>query len=116
MPYAPKLRHLFKILFRVRDKNAAEGLFFEGTYLAERGEEDAAREAFRHAMRLDPDFGGAAWNYAALTEKKLGACAETVAAWREFIAAAQRDGRQREATVLKVAAHLAALEAQLKRN
>lgn len=113
MPYVPKLKILFAIMLRRTDARAAEGLFYEGTWLSEQGDHAGARMAFRHAMLLDRGFGGAAWNHAALTEKLTGASAETLEAWREYVAAAANDPRQRRDTVSKAQAHVAQLEAAL---
>ncbi len=113
MPYKPRLRHLFLILFRRRDPGAAEGLFYEGTYLAERGEEKDARMAFRHSALLDGRFAGARYNYAALTEKLLGAHAETVEAWEDYARVAFDDPRQRRETIFRVQEHVGVLRARI---
>lgn len=113
MPYKPKMRHLFLILFRRRDPAAAEGLFYEGTFLAERGEEEDARMAFRHSALLDPRFAGARYNYAALTEKTLGAAKETIEAWEDYARVALGDPRQRRETILRVQEHVGVLRARM---
>lgn len=110
MPYVPKFPHLFKILFRMTDRNAAEGLYFEGTWHHDNGDDESALLAFAHARLLDRNFGGAFYNYAALTEKSKGNCPETIKAWRDYLKAAANDSRQTQATVDKVRAHLEALE------
>ena len=110
MPYEPKLRHLFKILFRVRDVQAAEGLYFEGTYLNDQGDTKGAREAFDHARRIDRQFAGAHYNYAALTERMKGSGREALAAWKDYLKAAETDRRQARATVEAVRKHVEELE------
>jgi len=108
--YVPKFRHLVKILFRVRDPQAAEGLFYEGTWLAEQELDKEAHLAFAHARLRDPDFGGAFYNYAALTEKMEGNSPKTIRAWEEYVAVASRDARQDRETVAKVEKHVAELK------
>jgi hypothetical protein len=110
MPYIPKLLHLAKMLLRIRDERAAEGLWFEGLWLSERGDDQSARQAFLHSCLLDRRFGGAYYNYAALTEKLLGRGApETRTAWENYIRVAEKDPRQPRATIEKVRGHLAEL-------
>lgn len=106
MPYVPKLRHLAKIFLRIRDAKAAEGLWFEGLWLSEHGDDEGARQAFLHACLLDGQFGGAFYNYAALTEKLQGASPETIKAWNRYLKVAETDRRQARATVEKVAKHV----------
>ncbi len=113
MPYVPKLRHLVKMVFRRRDRRAAEGLWYEGTWLSDCGDDEGARLAFSHARMLDPSFGGAFYNYAALTEKLKGKCPETLRAWEEYLAVAEEDTRQPRSTVGKVREHLEELHQEL---
>lgn len=110
MPYVPKFKHLFKILFRQRDVKAAEGLWFEGTWLNDQGDPTSARLAFNHSRLLDREFGGAYYNYAALTEKLCGKSAETVQAWKDYLAVAVKDKRQSPQTIEKVRGHVRDLE------
>lgn len=111
MPYVPRFRHLVKILFRLRDTEAAEGLWLEGTWLHDQGDLKGARDAFHHARLLDPNFAGAFYNYAALTERFSGSSADTIAAWKAYLTAAEKDHRQTRTMVEKVRAHVAELEA-----
>jgi tetratricopeptide (TPR) repeat protein len=110
MPYIPKFRHLAKIVLRLRDEQAAEGLWFEGLWLSERGDDEGARQAFLHACLLDGKFGGAYYNYAALTEKTRGKCPETIKAWKRYLKVAAKDPRQHREVISKVAIHLKDLE------
>ncbi len=110
MPFVPKVSHLFKILFKRQDPKIAEELWFKGSLLADEGDEEGARLAFRYACLFDKNFGGAYWNYAALTEKKLGNCKETRDAWKAYITAAENDSRQARDNINKVRHHLADLE------
>jgi hypothetical protein len=105
MAYIPKFRHLAKILFRLRDPRAAEGLWLEGTWLHENGDDEGARMAFHHARLLDRDFAGAHYNFAALTEKKSGKSKVTLRAWRDYLRACEVDKRQAPETVAKVQRH-----------
>jgi hypothetical protein len=114
MPYVPKFKHLFKILFRRRDPAAAEGLYFEGTWLHDTGDEQGARMAFNHARLLDPAFGGAWYNYAALTEKLTGAGKETIKAWEAYVLSAEKDPRQNRETIEKVRQHIRELRGKGK--
>lgn len=116
MPYVPKFRHLFRILFRRRDARAAEGLWFEGTWLSEQGEDKDARMAFRHSALLDPEFAGARYNYAALTEKLEGPGTEALAAWEAYLEIAPTDPRQHRETVEKVRDHVRELRRKLGRE
>ena len=113
MAYVPKFKHLFMMLFRVQDPRVAEGLFLEGTWHHDQGDDESARMAFSHARALDRHFGGAFYSYAALTEKKHGATRETLAAWRAYVAAAENDPRQARPIVDRVRGHVAELERQL---
>jgi hypothetical protein len=112
MPYKPRMKHLFQMLLRRRNPEAAEGLFFEATMLAEHGEEADARMAFRHSALLDYRFGGARYNYAALTEKLIGPGPETIAAWEDFVRCAIDDSRQRRELIAKVQTHINDLKAK----
>lgn len=112
MPYRPKLGLLWRVLLRRRDPIAAEGLFFEGTWLAEQGEFADALKAFQHAVRLDPNFGGAWYNIAALTERLEGPGPAALAAWRDYLAHGEADPRQRRDALLRVAAHVKELEGE----
>ena len=116
MPRKPTPVHVLKMLFGVRDAEAAEGFFFEGLWHAEQGNEEAARELFRAAAMLDKRFGGARYNLAALTEKRLGAAPETIAAWRDYVVCAVNDSRQPAQTIDKVRRHIADLEKKAKRG
>lgn len=113
MPYKPKPRLLFQMLFRRQNREAAEGLFFEGTYLSDKGEDADARLAFRHSAMLDSKFGGARYNYAALTEKLLGVHADTIAAWEDYVRCSLDDPRQRRETIARVQKHIDELKAKL---
>lgn len=110
MPYVPKFPHLFKILFRIRDAKAAEGLWFMGSLLHDEGDFKAARDAFNHSKLLDPQFAGAFYNYAAMTEKLTGKSPEAIAAWKAYVAVAQHDKRQVRALIDKVREHIQELE------
>lgn len=110
MPYVPKLRHLARIFLRIRDEKAAEGLWFEGLWLSEKGDDEGARQAFLHACLLDGRFGGAFYNYAALTEKLQGQSPETLKAWKRYLKVAVTDPRQHRETVAKVTVHVEELE------
>ncbi|MDX2175753.1 MAG: hypothetical protein SF028_04720 [Candidatus Sumerlaeia bacterium] len=116
MPRKPKLVHALKMIFGVRDAEAAEGFYLEGMWSAEQGNEDAARELFRTAALLDKRFGGARYNFAALTEKRLGASPETIAAWKDYVACAADDSRQPAEIIEKVRRHIADLEAKTARG
>lgn len=111
MPYIPKLTTLLKALFRIRDPRRAEGLWFEGLWLSEQGDDASARQAFLHACMLDNGFGGAYYNYAALTEKLTGNSPDTRRAWARYLTIAPNDPRQPRETIAKVEAHLRQLEA-----
>jgi len=110
MPYIPKFNVLFKILFRRQDPKAAEAIWLEGTWLHDQGDIAGARDAFHHARLLDRRFGGAFYNYAALTEKLKGPGPEALAAWEAYLAAASQDKRQATAAVEKVREHVANLK------
>ncbi|MCC5877236.1 MAG: hypothetical protein JJU11_13525 [Candidatus Sumerlaeia bacterium] len=110
MPYVPKFRHLFKILFRIQDGRAAEGLWLEGTWLHEQGDDEGALMAFNHARLLDRKFGGAYYNYAALTEKHQGKSPQAMKAWRDYLAMAEEDSRQPRETIDKIRRHLEDLQ------
>ena len=110
MPYVPKVRLLFKIMLRLRDEKAAEGLWFEGVWLSENGDDEGALLAFSHARLLDRQFGGAYYNHAALVEKKHGRGAEALRAWQEYLRVAEFDKRQARETVAKVKGHVADLQ------
>ncbi|MCC6546470.1 hypothetical protein IT570_04815 [Candidatus Sumerlaeota bacterium] len=111
MPYVPKFKHLTKILFGQRDVAAAEGLWFEGTWLHEQGDTEGARQAFHHSRLLDRQFGGAYYNYAALTEKLRGAKSEeTLRAWKDYLEVAVNDKRQTAMVVEKVRSHVRDIE------
>jgi hypothetical protein len=114
MPYIPKFKVLFKILFRRQDPQAAEAIWLEGTWLHDQGDAAGARDAFHHARLLDRHFGGAFYNYAALTEKLKGPGAEAIEAWEAYLAAAAHDKRQAAAVVDKVREHLGAMKARGK--
>ncbi len=114
MPYVPKFRTLFKILFGRRDTRRAEGLWYEGTWLGDQGEDEDARMAFRHAVLLDPEFAGARYNYAALTEKLTGRSEETLAAWEAYLEVAPGDARQPRETIEKVRGHVKGLRRELR--
>ncbi|CAN5453617.1 hypothetical protein BH09SUM1_BH09SUM1_06640 [soil metagenome] len=103
-----------KILFRRRDVLAAEGMWLEGTWLAENGDDKGARDAFSYARLLDRRFGGAFYNYAALTEKLAGKSRVTVKAWKDYLAMADTDPRQPRETIAKVRKHVEDLEKALK--
>ena len=107
MPYVPRPKILFKILFRRRDPVAAEALWLEGTWLHEHEKDDAgALMAFHHARLLDPQFAGAHYNHAAMTEKLKGQGAETLKAWEDYLRAAENDSRQARETVERVRGHV----------
>ncbi len=110
MPYVPRLGHLFKIMFRIRDPRAAEGLWFQASLLSEEGDDEGARLAFAHARLLDPEFGGAFYNYAALTEKLNGPGPAALKAWRQYLPVAERDPRQARETIEKVRRHVEDLQ------
>lgn len=110
MAYVPKLRHLFKILFRLRDRDAAEGLFLEGSVEFDAGNYRDARLMFSYGTRLDPDMAGNFYNLAVVTEKLEGEAASAIAAWEDYVEAAGRDSRQSEATREKVRAHIRELK------
>lgn len=106
MPYVPKFRHLVKILLRMRDVEAAEALWLEGTWLHEMGDDGGALMAFQHSRLLDREFGGAYYNFAALTEKSTGNSPRTIQAWQDYLRVAEKDSRQARETVEKVRHHL----------
>ncbi len=110
MPYVPKVRVLVRILFRRKDPALAESLWLEGTWLHDNGDDEGARMAFNHSRLMDPAFAGAHYNYAALTEKKTGKSAEALAAWRDYLKAAEGDRRQAREIVEKVREHTRAWE------
>lgn len=114
MPYVPKLKHLAKMLFRVRDARAAEALWLEGTWLHEQGDDEGALVAFGHARLLDRRFAGAYYNFAALTEKARGQGSEALRAWTEYLAVAEHDQRQPRDTVEKVREHVKALRGKMQ--
>lgn len=111
MPYVPKIRHLLKILLRIRDARAAEALWFEGTWLSEQGDDASARLAFAHSRLLDRRFAGAYYNYAALTEKLTGNTPATIRAWQDYVRVAEGDRRQARDTITRVRAHIDDLKA-----
>lgn len=110
MPYVPKFRTLFKILLRQRDPAMAEALWFEGTWLHDNKQYEDARNAFSHARLLDPRFGGAFYNYAAVTERLKGPTQETIDAWKSYVAAALTDSRQKPDIIEKVRRHITEME------
>lgn len=114
MAYGPKLSHLFKILVGRRDPQAAEHLFYEGTWLNDQGDFAGARDAFRHAAQLDPGFAGALYNVAALTERLEGKTPAALAAWRAYLAAAPNDRRQKAEAIARVREHVAQLASILE--
>lgn len=116
MAYVPKFKTLFQILFRVQDPAKAEALWLEGTWLNDNNDPEGARMAFRHAALLDRKFGGAFYNYAALTERRFGAHPETLKAWEEYLHAAASDPRQSSDTQEKVRRHVAELRRQQTRT
>ncbi len=113
MPYRAKLKHILKSLFRISDPEAAEGIWFEGMWLNDNGEPEAAREAFEHACLLDSRFAGAFYNYAALTEKLEGPGESALKAWRAYVPVAERDNRQPRDAVARVRKHIEELEESL---
>lgn len=110
MPYVPKSKHLFKILFRRRDQQAAEELWLEGTWQSDNGDPESARMAFNHSRILDPEFAGAFYNYAALTEKLKGMNKESLKAWEDYLRVAPDDKRQTAIVVEQVRAHVEQLK------
>ncbi|MDK2970921.1 MAG: hypothetical protein PWP23_676 [Candidatus Sumerlaeota bacterium] len=98
MAYVPKLRHLFKIMFGIRDSQAAEGLFLEGSIEFESGDIESARLMFTYGTRLDPNLAGNFYNLGAVAEKCNAPAAERIAVWERYLAAAARDPRQPEET------------------
>jgi len=114
MAWAPRFSHLFKILLRIRDRPAAEGLFLEGSIEFEAGNVESARLMFYYGTRLDPDMAGNFYNLAVVEEKTRGAHAKTVEAWENYLAAAGRDPRQGAEAQAKVRAHVAEMKTKLK--
>lgn len=114
MAYVPKLTHLFKIMLRMRDRAAAEGLFLEGSIEYEGGDTENARLMFYYGTRLDPTLAGNFYNYAAATEKLKGPGEETIAAWEAYLDAATRDRLQPADQREKVRVHVAELKAGTK--
>lgn len=112
MPYIPKFSHLFKVLLRVRDRQAAEGLFLEGSIEFESGDPEAARRMFLYGTRLDPAFAGNFYNLAVAMEKLNGASRETVDAWEAYLHVAESDSKQSEETRQKVRQHVRDLKAE----
>lgn len=96
MAYVPKFSHLFKILLRRTDPAAAEGLFLEGSIEFEAGNHEDALLMFTYGTRLDPGFAGNYYNRAVTLEKRAAPPSACLAAWRDYLAAAQRDPRQKE--------------------
>jgi hypothetical protein len=94
MAFVPRFSLLFKILFRIRDRSAAEGLFLRGSVAFEEGEFEDARMIFAYGKSLDPTLAGNHYNYA-VTLDRLGApVAQRRRAWLEYLAAAQMDPKQ----------------------
>ncbi len=114
MPYIIQIRHMIKIALRKQDPEVAEGLWLEGTWLNDNGEYEDARLAFRHACLLDKKFGGAYYNYAALTERLTGESKETLKAWEAYLPVAEEDSRQARATIEKVRGHVEDLRKKVK--
>lgn len=113
MPYIPRFSHLLKMTFRLRDPKAAEALWFEGTWLHDNDDDEGALLAFAHSKALDPDFAGAFYNYAALTEKKHGASPQTITAWETYLRVAEKDRRQARDTIERVKDHVAELKGKV---
>ncbi len=116
MKYVPKFKHLFKILFRRQDPEAAEELWLEGTWLHDNEDDEGALLAFRHACLLDRNFAGAYYNFAALTEKHRGNSSETRKAWEEYLQIAEKDSRQKAETIARVREHVQELRQEAEAN
>ncbi len=96
MAFVPRFSLLFKILFRIRDRAAAEGLFLRGSVAFEEGEFEDARMIFAYGKSLDPTLAGNHYNYA-VTLQRLGVpVAQRRRAWEEYLAAAAKDPKQSE--------------------
>ena len=116
MAWAPRLSHLIKILFRVRDKSAAEGLFMEGSVEFEEGNTETARLMFYYGSRLDPDMAGNFYNYAIASETLKGPSDETVDAWESWLEAAERDPKPPQGLKDKVREHIHQLREDMKQQ
>lgn len=116
MAWAPRFSHLFKVLFRIRDVAAAEGLFLEGSIEFEAGNLDTARLMFFYGSRLDPETAGNFYNLAVVEEKTKGMHRDTLKAWEDYLAAAARDPRQSAEAREKVRGHVEEMKAKLGRG
>ncbi|MBI5153610.1 hypothetical protein HZA57_00095 [Candidatus Poribacteria bacterium] len=113
MPYIPKLRHLFKILFRVRDPQAAEGLFLEGSIEFDNGQFETARMMFFFGTRLDPGLAGNFHNLAVTIEKIEGPGRKALTAWENYLRAAKSDTRQSAGAQERAAKHASDLRSKM---
>lgn len=116
MAYVPKFRHLFKILFHVRDSAAAEGLFLEGSIEFEAGDIETARLMFYYGTRLDPRLAGNFYNLAVAEERLHGPGPRAINAWENYLAAAEHDKRQSAEAKSKASEHLRQLRLTLGRE
>ncbi len=96
MAFVPRFSLLFKILFRIRDRAAAEGLFLRGSVAFEAGEVEDARLIFTYGKALDPTLAGNHYNYAVTLERLGAPAAQKRRAWEEYLAAAEKDPKQGE--------------------
>lgn len=111
MSYTPRFRHLFKMLVGLRDPQAAEGLFLEGSIEFEAGDLETARTMFLYGTRLDPRMAGNFYNLAVATERLGRPNKEVLRRWEDYLAAAQRDPRQSATQIDLARKHLAELKA-----
>ncbi len=110
MTYVPRLRHLLKIALRLRDPQAAEGLFLEGSIEFESGDVETARLMFYYGTRLDPRLAGNFYNYAVATETLNRPMKEIVLAWENYLSAAEKDPRQSATAIDRARRHVAELK------
>ena len=110
MAYVPRWSHLIKMTFGLRDRAAAEGLFYSGSIAFESGELDDARLMFTYGTRLDPTLAGNFYNLAITLEKLKAPVAERRRAWQRYLAAAETDKNQNSDSKERARARLAALD------
>jgi len=114
MAYVPKFGHLWKMMFGVRDPDAAEGLFMEASIEFENGNLKDAQRMFLFGTRLDPNLGGNFYNHAVVTEKIEGASAAAIKAWERYCEAAERDPKQSREVLEKAKTHVSELRSKAR--
>lgn len=110
MAYVPRWSHLLKMTLGLRDRSAAEGLFYSGSLAFESGDLDDARLIFTYGTRLDPTLAGNFYNLAVTLEKLNAPIAERRRAWQRYLAAAERDPHQTDEAKERARARLATID------